>query len=458
MKKINKTRGFWILAPILFILFFIQDRFWGVGLNLSVAGRNNAFDEVAAGLCLLLWLCSLFFYHPRGASRRRYLYRGVVFGLFVSVAVAYILGSVMVFDEDIFRIWRAMFWFSGIFIYFFLMRTVGNEKHAAKVFKFLVVYGFVASIFTILVVYVPLFSELVRSGAINQRFGLTRFLIAEDGVPLACFFFLASIFVSSRADGSPLRIPFYWIGFGLTLFCIVFVGLSRQKFLPVLAIILVASVFSLILRGLSKKAGVLLVGLFLLAPSVIALQSSESFVKVFLSRTMRSFDTSLVALQSEASLSYLARQKAISFYHDQFVRTHYVGIGWISSVGKKANNEFVRAETLMGMKLIDLGLIGSFFRFGFIAIVVYLIFLIMVFRHIVFLFRLGDTSTRVLALCLGMFMASKILSLNSLFFHPPFCLFYGIVMYLLDAKVQYVRLSMGDSAEHAQETVTGVSM
>lgn len=394
-------------------------------------GRSAPFDEITAGACFLLWGYALLL-HLQNSDCRQRSYRSVVLGFFIAISISYLFGSVITYHQDPWRLWRVMFWFSGLLMYFYLMRTGGYTEQALRIFRFFVMYGLAVACFSALVAYIRPLAELLDKDGVTTRFGMVRVIVFDDGVALAYFYFLSRFMVARQAKTGLSRSVLNWIGIVFTLFCLIVLGLSRQRIASVMVITMSAAMLSLFLSGFSKQAGfwVLILVVFLI---IVGLGLSD-----FMDTIMSSLDTSRRAIKNEANLSVFARENGMKYYFGQFIRTNFMGIGWISAVTSNENNAIVKAN-LSGMKLVDLGFFEILFRYGFLGLLVYLRFLWVALRQVKFLNRHGDTATRVLALTLGMFLIAKIVTLNTIFFFPGHCLFYAVIMYVLDTLFQSLR-------------------
>lgn len=427
--EIYRARSSKPLIIALPILFFIQNECWKFNLfNFELFGRSAPFDEITAGGCLLVWGFALLL-HLQNSDCRKRTYSSVVLGFFITISISYLFGSVLTYHQDPWRLWRVMFWFSGLLMYFYLMRTGGYADQALRVFRFFVTYGLAVACFSALVAYIRPLAMLLDKDGVDSRFGMIRVIIFDDGVALAYFYFLSRFMVAKQAKTGLPGSVFNWIGIVFTLFCLIVLGLSRQRIVSVMVITMAAAMLPLFLPGFSKQAG------FWVLILVFSLIIVGFGLSNFMDTIMSSLDTSRHAIQNEANLSVLAREKGIKYYFDQFIRTHFVGIGWISAVTSNENNAIVKAN-LAGMKLVDLGFFEVIFRYGFLGLLVYLRFLWVALRQVKFLNRHGDTATRVLSLTLGMFLISKIITLNTIFFFPGSCLFYAVIMYILDTMFQ----------------------
>jgi hypothetical protein len=420
------------LLIILPILFFIQDKLWRIKLfSFEFLGRNAPFDEIAAGACFLLWGGAVLL-HLQNSEYRERNYRSVVLGFVIAASISYLFGSVIVYDQDPWRLWRVMFWFSGLLMYFHLMRMGGHAEQAARVFRFLVFYGLVVAIFSVLVTFIRPLAAFLDEYAVSTRFGMVRVIIFDDGIALLYFFFLSRLLVvgQKRSGMSPNLLN--WLGVGLALFCLIFIELSRQRIVAVTIVTLFAGIFSLALPGFRKQAALWLV-IVVIVCGIMGVGLSG-----FMGTLSSSLDTSRTAIKNEANLSVYVREQGIRYYYNQFVKTSYLGIGWISAVTTKQSNPIVQAN-LAGMKLVDLGIFEVIFRYGFPGLFVYLLFFWTSLRQAKFLNRHGDAATRVIGLTLGLFLLSKLVVLNTIFFFPAHCLFYAVIMYVLDALFQSAR-------------------
>jgi hypothetical protein len=430
-ERIHKGMLFMLVLPI---LFFVQDECWKIKLfSFDFADRTNPFNELVAGACLLLWGSSLIF-QGRNSPFRQRQYRTIVLGFFASVSISYLLGSTVIYHQDPWRVWRVMFWFSGLTMYFYLMRTGGYPEMALKVFRILMIYGFGAAIFSVLVAYTPpLAALLLKPEDISVRFGMVRFIVFEDGVALIYFFFLSRFLVARKLKTGSSGSLWNWIGIVFSWFCLIMTGLSRQRIASVTVVTVGMAMLALFLPGFRKQVSlwVILLG-FVVVTMAVGL---SNFMDAFNS----SLDMSRQGLKNADNMSVYVRQKGMKFYFDQFVQTGYIGIGWISSTGKTTyNNEIVKAN-LSGMKLVDLGIFEVIFRYGILGLLIYARFLWVALRQVNFLSRHGDDMTRVIAVTVGMFLTAKLVSVNTIFFFPAHCLFYAVLMYVLDTMYQSLR-------------------
>ena len=323
-----------------------------------------------------------------------------------------------------------MFWFSGLIMYFHLMRTEGHPEAALKIFRILMIYGLAAASFSILIAYIPpLAALLIDPEQISLRFGMVRFIVFEDGVALIYFYFLSRFLVASQGKTGLSAGLWTWIGIAFSWFCLIMIGLSRQRIVSVTAVTMGMALLALYLPGFRRQTSVWVI---LMAVVLVSMAVGLSnFVDAFSS----SLDMSRHGLKNADNMSVYVRQKGMQFYFDQFVQTNFMGIGWISAVTSSHNNAILKAN-ISGMKLVDLGVFEVLFRYGLLGLLVYLRFMWVALRQVKFLNRYGDTPTRVIALTLGMFLTAKIVSLNTIYFFPGHCLFYAVIMYILDTLFQ----------------------
>jgi hypothetical protein len=317
-------------------------------------------------------------------------------------------------------------------MYFYLMRTNGYTDQALRIFRLFMIYGLAVTSFSVLVAYIRPLAALLDENAVTTRFGMVRVILFDDGSALIYFYFLSRILVAKQAGTGLSKSLLNWIGIVFALFCLISLGLSRQRIASVMTVTLTAALFSLFLPGFKKQAGFwLIIMVFVL---MIAGLGLSDFINVFSS----SLDTSRGAIKNEANMSVYVREKGMKYYFDQFVHTNFMGIGWVSSVTSTQNNAISKANTA-GMKLVDLGIFEVLFRYGLLGLLVYLRFLWVALRQVKFINRHGDSTTRVVALTLGMFLIAKLISLNTIFFFPGHCLFYAVIMYILDTLFQSLR-------------------
>jgi MFS family permease len=280
IKKIAHGKLFMFALPL---LFFMRDQCWDIKLlSFEIAARINPYEEIVAGACLLLWGASLF--NMRKADCRQRQYRYIVIGIFLVVLISYLFGSVLVYHQDLRRIWRVMFWFSGILTYFFLMRTNGYAQNALGIYRLLVIYGLVATGFSLLVAFAPTVSHVIRESALLQRFGMIRYNTLQDVTCIALFYFLSLFLVATQRQGPRGRLSSL-IGIAITLFCLFFVGLSRQRIFSITAVILVVSTLSLFLSGFNRQAGFFTL-ITMMIMVIVALVTPDSFMGLWLRQYM----------------------------------------------------------------------------------------------------------------------------------------------------------------------------
>ncbi len=428
----NQVHNSKLLLITLSILFFVQNQCWRFKIfNFALFERVAPFDEIVAGACVLLWGFAMVLQLQNSDFRQRN-YRSVVIGFFVAISISYLFGSVITYHQDPLRIWRVFFWFSGLLMYFYLMRIGGYADQALRIFKFLAIYGLAVASFSALVAYIRPLAELLDESAVTTRFGMVRVILFDDGVALIYFYFLSRLLVAKQAGIGLSKNLLNWVGIAFALFCLISLGLSRQRIASVMAVTITASIFSLYLPGFRKQTGFWLIIMVLVL--VIVGSGLSDFMNVFSS----SLDTSRGAIRNEANMSVYVREKGMKYYFDQFVQTKFMGIGWVSSVTSTQNNAILKAN-IAGMKLVDLGVFEVLFRYGLLGLLVYLRFMWVALKQVKFINRHGDPTTRVVALTLGMFLIAKIMSLNTIFFFPGHCIFYAVIMYILDTLFQSLR-------------------
>ncbi len=427
----RRSRNSKFIIIALPVLFFVQNQCWRFKLfNFELFERIAPFDEIVAGACVLLWGVALVMQLQNGDFRKRN-YRSIVLGFFLAISISYLFGSVITYHQDPLRIWRVFFWFSGLLMYFYLMRTGGYADQALKIFRLLMIYGLAVTTFSILVAYLRPLAALLDENAVTTRFGMVRVILFDDGSALIYFYFLSRILVAKQEGSGLSKSLLNWTGIVFALFCLISLGLSRQRIASVMIVTMTAAMFSLYLPGFRKQAGFwIIIMVFVL---IIAGLGLSDFINVFSS----SLDTSRGAIRNEANMSVYVRERGMKYYFDQFVQTNFMGIGWVSSVTTQ-NNAIMKANTA-GMKLVDLGIFEVLFRYGLLGLLVYLRFLWVALKQVKFMNRHGNAATRVAALTFGMFLTAKLVSLNTIFFFPGHCIFYAVIMYILDTLFQALR-------------------
>ncbi len=421
------------LLLIIVSLLFLQDKAWYFDINFSLLNRFNPFDEIVAGISLFLVFFALISRHKKIAVRNSFVY--IIVFIYLSVIISYIFGGVIHYGQDIFRIGRALFWFSGLLIYFFLIYRARSDDHVYQIFNLLIIYGLSAAVFAILVVTFPALQGYVQPVVIDNRFGLTRYgRIAEDSIALSFYYFLTCISLRKHHyKSSVLANSFYYIGLLITFLTIYFVHMSRQKIFAVTMTVILFLTYSLHNREFKKKVSYAFICIAIVGLSIV-LAFPNNFIANFYDAIVNSLDTSYAEGEN---VSLALRISGIEFYFNEFLKTKLIGVGWISSASDASDNEIVQATNDYWLNFTDLGIFGALFQYGIIGIVVLILFFVLSFKKTRSLLESGLEKNMTISVTVGLFLLMKIMSLNYLFYWPSFTFFYGIIMFILDYLTIY---------------------
>jgi hypothetical protein len=130
------------------------------------------------------------------------------------------------------------------------------------------------------------------------------------------------------------------------------------------------------------------------------------------------------------------RLTGIQFYWSELVKTYFIGTGWISTKSGHGDNEITRAIYDKKLFADDLGVLGSFFMYGIPALFIYFYFFKKSFSILKESFLSAPLRRQPMIFTLGLFLLLQLTTptLGGGFYWPEFALFFGVIMYLVDAS------------------------
>lgn len=419
-----------MLCIVVVLLCFIADRGWHLAfLDFYIANRESPYGEVGVALALVLFISSLCVAVPRG---QRLSYKPVILAVFASVAISFLVGGVLVYRQPVSSLPKTLCWFSGLTVYFALMRLAPDLATARVLLRAIVVYGFAASLFLVAAAVSAPVRSLIREGFVGERFGAVRInLVADLAVALAFVHFLGRLLMYDARDQMQRRggRTGILLGFVVCGSALVLVNMTRQTIVSMVILFTATAFIARACKFINMRLVTSLLVGTLAIPSVVMLADTDG------TSSVGQFVSSLDPNSGQAgSQNIQVRLQAIEFYWHEFLSTWTFGIGWISTTDPTSQNTIVEALTERGLLLADIGLFAVVFQYGLLGLLAWVLFVRMSMSQVVrLLLRSNDPQDRELAYTVGGFLLMQIACLSHLVFWPGLGVFYGIFMYLLDS-------------------------
>lgn len=410
--KINIKEYFF--NTVIFLLLFFSENCWNIKIFGEENINSNLYMKISSYFVILLFLISKGY---REVLNKNYKFSLIWVLFFLSLTISYFYGSFYKFGQPILSLFKAYFWFIGVLVYFVLRKKYPNVEGAKNILKVLILYGVIASIFSI---YCSIAKPdiFLNSDYYNfKRFGLTRVGgFAENSIVLA--FILSFLALFEKVSFFKIKYVFVFLITGITIF---FVLMSRQIIISLLIIIVI-----IMAEKIVKRKDVIIY----LIPFILFLVAFSPMIKTYYNSFVESIhytsDTSLDAG------SFENRKLAIGYYYKLFEKTNFIGFGWMPTTSDIKSNEISYATNHLSYRLIDLGAFSTLFMFGIFGIIVTVLF---VTKGLTLL----KNNNNFLAVALKYFLLFKIFSLNYFFYWPLFSVFFGIIAYIIEKMYQEKR-------------------
>ena len=389
-------------------------------LGLTFYHRLKIIDLEQLSVYCSLWnyllfvgICLLY------SKRLKYLVKDKYFILILlfllNCAFVDFVSATILYHQPLVGILRTTFRYGGLLVYPLLFITV--DKHRFQyVIKTMIIIGFIGAILAILLIIWPSFAEsLIVKERISERFGWTRLPIL-----FACavyfMFFLSYVQIIKYN-----KYNWAWIWF-LSFFVIYYINMTRQIMLSFLGAMLLFAMFHLKIRRLFK-----VFAFFLVITTVVLLISSEVFSV---------FSESINSIIDASAKDYgnvSVRKEAIEFYWDQFQQTDYVGFGRISTTHGGQNpieGEF-DAEAGGRLFISDIGLIGSFFQYGFGLLLIVIVAYIYAFADIRRVINRVNQSDYAIITAIELLLVAEIIRLGPFFTFEDSAFFFSLYFFII---------------------------
>ncbi|SUV02259.1 Lipid A core - O-antigen ligase and related enzymes [Priestia megaterium] len=341
-----------IIAALFISLVFFKVEFILIGLILSV---NNVFflitNSNSESLILIfsfLTILILIFYLISGRLRETVFINmkfKYLWSIFILLIVIGILNSYFLFQQPIWLGIKAAKWYLIIVIYFLLSYLlINNLISVRKIVNIVISIGFIASI-----IYIIQFFLYDKYQFLNvnflERFGEVRFY---QGVNIVIFSLVLGIQRVLEKGKVSIMLA---VACSVNFFYILVVANSRSLTIP----LLIALLYILFLQ---KKFNKTIIIYALLGFSIYLFNSKDSnlFIKTF---------SLLINDISNNDGTFGFRIKEINYYLSEISRNFVLGMGILS---ESHSPSYFALGKQFNYYLSDIGMIGFFFKFGIIGV------------------------------------------------------------------------------------------
>lgn len=353
-------------------------------------------------------------------------FKWIILGLFINIIITFIFGSYLIYQQPILNIFHPIFRYGGILIYPILLSVSDKHMPYEKVFRTIVFYGLIAATFFFLVYLNPSFTEYLRPKEVSERFGSLRLGEISRFVHFAFCYFLACLVIKIEKKYLPSK-WFILLGLLLTFFVNVFIGLSRIYIVGLFIVIFILAMLSNKVKFLNKTSArislILIIGFLLSYPLILNTDFANSF------------NANLNEVENQ---SIAIRLEGINYFFQELLKTHGIGIGWVTTTDNNINNNVAIAFKRLNYSPIDYGILGIFISYGFIGLGIYILFLIKAFTMVYRIGMEGMPQQRLIAITIGIVFISQLSTptFGDAFYWPEAAFYNGVLIFILDKTFQ----------------------
>lgn len=405
-----KAKKKYTLLFIIPLLIFFSENVW----NIRYFGEEQVSELFYRNASIFV---VLFYFFITGSFleffKVRNLYNNLWLLFFISITISYLYGSYYINKESLLGLFKAYFSFSGILLYFILIRKFNKIVYAQYVLKIIVSIGVFSSLFMIFCSLTEVNIFLDENFYTHSRFGFTRVAgFGENSIVIAFLFAFFSL-NSGKIYNKKLLFSILII----TGFCLFFVMMSRQILISLLIIL-----GFFVLKNAFKNRKTFKGLLFFMVVCLFFFNEISSYFITF-------FDSMDQGNGSIANQSVEIRALALNYYADMASLTNGIGFGWIPVYSDVNKNDLSYATNFLNFRLVDLGIFSTYFMFGILGLIVTFLFYIKSFKYL----NRYPYSVSLEKNILIYFLVFKIVSLNYIFYWPTFTIIFAIVAFLIES-------------------------
>jgi hypothetical protein len=400
-----------------------------IEMSILFAHRLRIFESLELSMYFSLWnyviLAGICLFYP---TRLRYLVQDKYFILivlfFVNCAFVDYVSAHFLYKQPLLGIVRTTFRYGGLWVYPLLFMVI-DDRFFRRLINILLILGLIGALFTILLALWPNVAEsLFNEKTISERLGRLRLPVLFDSMVYLIFFY-------SYVRMVKFKNIIWGIIWCILFFVIFYIEMTRQIMLSFLGAMLLFVAFHLRFQQKLRFFCLVLV-LFVVILSTMPV-AFDRFVEMI---------NSFIDVSAEGYGQISVRQEAIAFYWEQFQKTDYVGFGRISIThgGSNPIQEEFDAELGGRMFIDDLGLLGSFFQYGFGLLLIVVFMLVKAFKNIHFILKHSNSSDYVITSSIELLLVAEIIRLGPFFTFEYSAFIFSLYFFIISfIKERYNR-------------------